>query len=205
MKVSAIAALAEYGNRHDLNIIEPYCKSSDIRLRTAATTYSDSYHIVINKLQLGIVTDRLNHPVFTIPGICPIAIGQHIAVIIISGLIGVDNRVLVQHIGCIVVGSPGKICSQPVTDGIKAVSIIIGTVLIGNCTDNFAAAVVGITDRIRSRKRTSGSAHGGTVADGIVCIAEIAYRTILHYLKPYVLITLFKNGEIIRIYSPPRA
>ena len=59
-------------------------------------------HIVINKLQLGIAIDSLNHPVFIVPGICPIAIGQHIAVIIISGLIGVDNRVLVQHIGCIV-------------------------------------------------------------------------------------------------------
>ena len=38
LKVSAIAALGEYGNRDDLEIIEPYCKSSDVRLRTAAVT-----------------------------------------------------------------------------------------------------------------------------------------------------------------------
>ena len=36
LKVSAIAALGEYGNRNDLEIIEPYCKSSDVRLRIAA-------------------------------------------------------------------------------------------------------------------------------------------------------------------------
>ena len=36
LKVSAIAALGEYGNPKDLDIITPYCKSSDIRLRTAA-------------------------------------------------------------------------------------------------------------------------------------------------------------------------
>ena len=40
LKVSAIAALGEYGNRNDLDIIEPYCKSSDVRLRTAAINAS---------------------------------------------------------------------------------------------------------------------------------------------------------------------
>jgi hypothetical protein len=38
LKVSAIAALGEYGNHNDLAVIEPYCKSSDVRLRTAAIT-----------------------------------------------------------------------------------------------------------------------------------------------------------------------
>ena len=38
LKVSAIAALGEYGNRNDLAVINPYSKSSDVRLRTAAVT-----------------------------------------------------------------------------------------------------------------------------------------------------------------------
>ena len=38
LKVSAIAALGEYGNHNDLAVIEPYCKSSDVRLRTATIT-----------------------------------------------------------------------------------------------------------------------------------------------------------------------
>ena len=38
LKVSAIAALGEYGNRNDLAVIDPYSKSSDVRLRTAAVT-----------------------------------------------------------------------------------------------------------------------------------------------------------------------
>jgi len=37
LKASALAALGEYGDRIDLDIISPYCASSDIRLRTAAT------------------------------------------------------------------------------------------------------------------------------------------------------------------------
>ena len=36
LKVSAIAALGEYGNRKDLDIIESYRKNSDVRLRSAA-------------------------------------------------------------------------------------------------------------------------------------------------------------------------
>lgn len=36
LKVSAIAALGEYGNRNDLDIIELYLKSSDVRLKAAA-------------------------------------------------------------------------------------------------------------------------------------------------------------------------
>ncbi|MBE6390500.1 MAG: hypothetical protein E7043_10125 [Lentisphaerae bacterium] len=38
LKVSAIAALGEYGNRNDLAVIDLYSKSSDVRLRTAAVT-----------------------------------------------------------------------------------------------------------------------------------------------------------------------
>ena len=38
LKVSAIAALGEYGNRNDLAVIDPYSKSSDVRLRSAAIT-----------------------------------------------------------------------------------------------------------------------------------------------------------------------
>lgn len=38
LKVSAIAALGEYGNREDLDIISPFYKSSDVRLRTAVMT-----------------------------------------------------------------------------------------------------------------------------------------------------------------------
>lgn len=38
LKVSAIAALGEYGNRDDLDIISPSYNSSDVRLRTAAMT-----------------------------------------------------------------------------------------------------------------------------------------------------------------------
>ena len=40
LKVSAIAALGEYGNRNDLAVIDPYSKSSDVRLRTAAINAS---------------------------------------------------------------------------------------------------------------------------------------------------------------------
>ena len=44
LKVSAIAALGEYGNRNDLDIIEPYCKSSDVRLRYAAMGAYEKLH-----------------------------------------------------------------------------------------------------------------------------------------------------------------
>ena len=40
LKVSAIAALGKYGNRNDLAVINPYNKSSDVRLRTAAINAS---------------------------------------------------------------------------------------------------------------------------------------------------------------------
>ena len=40
LKVSAIAALGEYGNRNDLTVIGLYSKSSDVRLRTAAINAS---------------------------------------------------------------------------------------------------------------------------------------------------------------------
>jgi hypothetical protein len=38
LKVSAIAAIGEYGNHNDLDIINLYSKSSDVRLRTATVT-----------------------------------------------------------------------------------------------------------------------------------------------------------------------
>ena len=38
LKVSAIASIGEYGNHNDLDIINLYSKSSDVRLRTATVT-----------------------------------------------------------------------------------------------------------------------------------------------------------------------
>ena len=44
LKSSAIAALGEYGNGSDSDIIEPYLNSSDIRLRTAAAAARKKLH-----------------------------------------------------------------------------------------------------------------------------------------------------------------
>ena len=49
LKVSAIAVLGEYGNRNDLEIIDPYSKSSDVRLRTAAIAGNKK---IINKKRM---------------------------------------------------------------------------------------------------------------------------------------------------------
>lgn len=47
LKVSAIAALGEYGNRNDLDIIELYLKSSDVRLKAAAAAANKKLKIKI--------------------------------------------------------------------------------------------------------------------------------------------------------------
>ena len=45
LKVSAIAALGEYGNRNDLAVIALYRKSSDVRLRSAAITANKTINL----------------------------------------------------------------------------------------------------------------------------------------------------------------
>lgn len=43
LKVSAIAALGEYGNHNDLDIIKSFYKNSDVRLRTAAMSSASKF------------------------------------------------------------------------------------------------------------------------------------------------------------------
>ena len=114
-------------------------------------------HIVIIKLQLHAACGifRFDQTVFTIPGVRPGAVRQHIAVRIISRNHGIHRCILVKRIRCISIDRSGKTGAQTVPDRIERIHIAVGAVHIRSCSRHFRTVVVTVVQCFRPAEHAS--------------------------------------------------
>ncbi|MPM90413.1 hypothetical protein SDC9_137534 [bioreactor metagenome] len=169
LKQSVVVAAVETFDHLEAIVHETFGLSAgDCFLHSAA-------EIVILEVKRCGSVGRSSQAVFAIPGIGPIAVGQHIAVDVVGRHNGIHQRILIQRVCRVTVARPGQIRSQAVADRIVIVAVVIRGIGLRRRTGDFASVVVGIVDRVGSAEGAAGLGAGGAIAEGIVGIFVFAH------------------------------
>lgn len=131
--------------------------------------FDASAHVIVGESRANIPAAGFDQAVFSVPNLRPAHAGQHVAVVVISRIPGINNpldepRILIQAVRRVGPVRSGEIGGQAVADRIEAVIADIVCVDIRLCRDDFAAVVVAVGQDIRHGKHAAAPAHRSAAA-----------------------------------------